>query len=406
MSDTAMKMPDAHPWGDIPITAEGRSALNSALTNSPEWPALRDIYGVSTATILKDQRLWACHHLAIDAPAILAKAQGETTAAAQATAAAAQMAAPVPAPAPAPAFPAMAMDSSNPMALLQAAIAGIAGQAMNPEQIALVVEAKIQDALAKIPSIKIEVKTGDSVQAIEGLHHARFPTLMKAAAARQSDGYHPNIWLAGPTGSGKTHAARAVAKGLGLDFSFHGAMGMAFELVGYKDAGGVYHPTEFRRIFENGGVILLDECDAYDANATLALNAALANGMASFPDGLVKRHPDCVIIAAGNTWGGGGTAEYVGRAKIDAAFLSRFPVNIAWDYDLALEVQLSGNEQWALRVQNARMKAREKGLKVVIDPRITYAGAALIASGFTPNEAAAETYLAKLTTEQRTMIGE
>lgn len=397
MSDTftTEKMPSEHHFGDITITGEQRSALNAALTEHPGWQALRERYNVSTATILKDQRLWACQQLGIDVGAILNSTGDETAATVTMAATPPHTFAPVP-----------PMDSNNPMALLSAAIAGIAGQAMRPEQIAAVVDEKINAALSKIPAIRIEVKSGDAVNAVEGMQHAKFQTLLRAACARQADGYHPNIWLAGPTGSGKTHAAKMVAKAMGLDFSFHGAMGMSFELTGFIDAGGKYHPTEFRRIFENGGVILLDECDGYDANATLALNAALANGMASFPDGLVKRHPDCVIIAAGNTWGTGATADYVGRAKIDAAFLSRFPVCIAWDYDLALEVALSGNEQWALRVQNARMKAREKGLKVVIDPRITYAGAALIAAGFKPDEAAAETYLAKLTAEQRKQIGE
>jgi cobaltochelatase CobS len=70
--------------------------------------------------------------------------------------------------------------------------------------------------------------------------------------------------------------------------------------------------------------------------ALLAFNAALANGVAAFPDGSIKRHPETVIIAAANTWGFGGDANYIGRAKLDAAFLDRF-VTLAWGYDEDLE---------------------------------------------------------------------
>lgn len=389
-------IPTAHPWQNLSISATARNALNSALMGHERWPEIRTKYACNMATLVRDERLAICHELGIDVPTIVASVNAETPPGDTATAT------PAPAPVKVEFTPAPAGDA---MANLASAIAAIAGQQINPDQIGAIVESKIASALAKVPSIRIEVQAGDSVNVLEGHNHATLPTLVKAAASRGSDGFHPNIWLSGPTGSGKTHAAKQVAKALGLEFSFHGAMGMSHELMGYCDANGNYHATEFRRIFEGGGVILLDECDAWDSNATLALNAALANGLASFPDKLVKRHPDCVVIAAGNTWGSGATADYVGRAKIDAAFMSRFPVKIAWDYDIHLETMLSGNEPWAKRVINARMKAREKGLKVVIDPRQTYAGAALIANGFTPDEAAKLTYLAALTTEQRNMIG-
>jgi cobaltochelatase CobS len=151
-------------------------------------------------------------------------------------------------------------------------------------------------------------------------------------------------------------------------------------------------------------VYLFDEVDASDNSALLALNAALANGTATFPDCQITRHPDCIVIATANTWGFGATADYVGRSKIDAAFLSRFPVRIHWDYDSALEVAISGNESFARRVIAARERARTHGIKVIIDPRASQAGAALIAAGFKPDEAADMTYLANLTPEHRKLV--
>jgi MoxR-like ATPase len=110
------------------------------------------------------------------------------------------------------------------------------------------------------------------------------------------------------------------------------------------------------------------------------------------------------VIATANTWGLGATADYVGRSKIDAAFLSRFPVRIHWDYDSALEVAISGNESFARRVIAARERARTHGIKVIIDPRASQAGSALIAAGFKPDEAADMTYLANLTPEHRKLV--
>ena len=109
------------------------------------------------------------------------------------------------------------------------------------------------------------------------------------------------------------------------------------------------------------------------------------------------------FIACANTYGLGGTADYVGRSRIDAAFLSRF-VKLAWDYDAALEIALSGNEMWSQRVISARARARVNGLKIMITPRDSQAGAALIEAGFSYDEAADMTYLAGLSIEQRKQI--
>lgn len=299
---------------------------------------------------------------------------------------------------------------------ITAGIVGKAGEAICADYVRRIDESetriaqKVHEITAELvrnlPVTRIEIaKPGEQAREVEGHKHPAFLTLARAAASRMGNGYAPNIWLAGPAGSGKTHAAHQLADALQRPFLHNGALSMAHELLGFIDAAGNYHRTAFRDAYENGGVYLFDEVDGSDNAALLALNAALANGHAQFPDGPIKRHPDCLIIATANTWGAGATAEYVGRAKIDAAFLSRFPVRIAWDYDAALEKALAGQfPAWAQRVQRAREKARAAGLKVLIDPRCTQAGAALLAAGFEPDEAASVTYLANLTPEQRRMI--
>jgi MoxR-like ATPase len=276
---------------------------------------------------------------------------------------------------------------------------------MDEQRIAAIVDQRINHALAGIPSLRIEVKGGDGVtREVEGHQHPKFKQLLMACTARRVGNRPLNVWISGPAASGKTYAAQQVAKAMGLKFYFHASVTASFEVLGWKDAGGTYHRTHFRDAFEHGGVILLDEVDGWDANATMALNAALENGLCAFPDAIVERHADCIVIAAGNTWGLGATADYVGRNKLDGAFLDRFHVRLDWQYDVALEIAISGNEKWTRRVQAARERARAAGLKVLITPRASQAGAALIEAGMTMDEAAELTYLANLTKEQRKMV--
>ena len=292
--------------------------------------------------------------------------------------------------------------SSTEPAIVPALADKIATPGLDVDAIKKLIRAETKD----LRVLKIEiVRDGDKVATLTGLQHNLMPLLLKAAASRQVDGYHPNIWLAGPPGSGKTHAARALSLALCDDFQFNGALSMAHEVLGFVDAAGKYHETAFYRGFIARMGYLFDECDGSDNAPLLALNAALANGHAMFPMGLRERHIDSLIIAGANTFGLGATADFVGRTKIDAAFLDRFPVKIFWDYDATLETAICGNAEWSRRVQRARAAARSNGLKVMITPRASIAGAALIASGFSSNDAAKLTYHASLTADQIRMVG-
>ena len=156
---------------------------------------------------------------------------------------------------------------------------------------------EIVDKVSARTAITVKVQTPSGEIKDCGLQHKQFPVLLKAVVARV------NVWLAGPSASGKTTAAQNVAKSLGLPFLYTGAVGDPYALNGYNDANGKYVRTPFRDAWENGGVFLWDEVDASDPNALLAFNAALANGTAPFPDGCIPKHKDCVLIAAANTWG-------------------------------------------------------------------------------------------------------
>jgi MoxR-like ATPase len=106
-----------------------------------------------------------------------------------------------------------------------------------------------------------------------------------------------------------------------------------------------YVESDFVRLYRNGGVFLLDECDALDGNVAMTLNNALAgsgfnNELIIDGNTFVPRHPDFVCIAAANTFGTGATAVYAGRERLDEAFLDRFRAGrIAMDYDREFERQ-------------------------------------------------------------------
>ena len=76
-----------------------------------------------------------------------------------------------------------------------------------------------------------------------------------------------------------------------------------------------YQRSQFVEFYEEGGVFLLDEIDAADANVFLVLNQALANGHLPVPNRIgspqAMRHQDFVLIAAANTFGNGANRMYV-----------------------------------------------------------------------------------------------
>jgi len=228
--------------------------------------------------------------------------------------------------------------------------------------------------------------------------------------AKDHRGFRLNIWLTGPTGSGKTTAAENVAKALSLPFGTDGSLDADYKVLGFRDANGNVISTQFLDIYENGGVYVADEIDNWLPSALLSLNAALANGYCTSPRGLIRRHPDACVIACANTWGLGATNEYVGRAKQDAASLDRFQPKIDWPVDERLEAALAEAQdpavgpEWHKTVLEARRKAAAQGLRIIISPRATFAGIALLAAGFTEADVIAMTIAAGLSPEQQRAI--
>jgi cobaltochelatase CobS len=376
----------------VSLSAEQRTALRRAIASHAQWPAYRAERNITTADLTSSLCLEVAARFDIDVSAVIAAvpAKDESTG--------------FPATViPAPVMTAAPADKSAALAALEALLS----PAIDEARIEAIVTAKLKAALEGQSLVKIELTRADGTTwQSDGSQHPLFEKLLRMLSCRQTNGLVPNVWIAGPTGSGKTHAAEQAAKAMGVPFYFNGALSMAHELLGFVDAAGNYHTTPFRQAFEHGGAYLFDEVDASDNSCLMSLNAALANGVASFPDSAtpVKRHKDFICMGAANTFGQGATAEFIGRSKIDAAFLSRFPGKLYWTYDVALEQAIYGNAAWAKHVQAARARAQAAGLKIVIDPRHTQAGAAYIAGGMSFAETAEITYLAGLSADQIKLV--
>ena len=163
-----------------------------------------------------------------------------------------------------------------------------------------------------------------------------------------------NVYLFGASGAGKTTTAIQISKALGLKrlACYSCSAGMSESIFTgrprYNISNGEmgFLTTEFIEIWENGGLILLDEFDAIDGNCAIVLNSALANGWLHVPNRTdnpkAQRHKDCYVLGAGNTDGcGNGSRIYAGRNKLDGATLDRFTA-LRFDYDAKLEKKLSG----------------------------------------------------------------
>lgn len=283
--------------------------------------------------------------------------------------------------------------------------------AQKAEQITARVDAEVSTILELVEETKtmikatqkIEVVTERGSKILDGLQHFKFPTILKMVSA----GVLP--MLVGPAASGKTTIAEQIASALDLPFYAQsvGSQTTMSHLMGFLDGHGVYRDTAFRKAYEGGGIFLLDEMDAGNANVLVSLNAALAGNWCSFPDGMVKRHQDFVCIAAANTFGQGANRVYMGRNQLDAATLDRFAI-IEFPVDEDLEGSIvsvfAHGKRWHNAVKRVRTHANAHTWHVVISPRATIKGARLLDVGLSLNEVIEMTLFNGATTDQRNTI--
>lgn len=367
----------------IRVTSEARSALRTAIKNASGWTsAFRNRHGFSFATMSRTDYFKAAELLGLDAEAII-KGANESPRAANPKAEKARAVFNEPAPMPVPAQDwndprdadnlemlnrvdhaeaekHKAMERVNKLADASGdarinKIAAMLGEMLATPQIdrnaveeiidAKLAEIKLPEAAPRVLEIKIADKP---VVKLDGHKHPLFEDVLSLVAQGE------NVMLKGPAGCGKTYLASMVARAMNSRFgSISGSAGVSEaqltgRLLPTGDGGKFeYTASQFVEIYENGGMFLFDEMDAFDPNCLLTINMATANGgfdiearAASGLNAHVSRHEDTRLIAATNTFGTGADALYVGRAQLDAATLDRWYI-LEMDYDRVFEASLA-----------------------------------------------------------------
>lgn len=222
-----------------------------------------------------------------------------------------------------------------------------------------------------------EIKIGDLPTKDVGRQHSTFPVLATMVAAGV------NVFLRGEAGSGKSSALHPLAELLGVP-AYALSVGLQTtksDLLGFVDANGNYQESFIYKAYKYGGICLIDEIDAGHAGVMTIINALTANNHAGFPNGeMVERNAKCYFIAAGNTFGRGADAQYIGRNQLDAATLNRFAY-LEWLTDWAFVAEICGNPAWSKRVKAIHDAAETLGLRVIVGARAAINGARLLAAG-------------------------
>lgn len=361
-----------------------RASVRKALVKAGGWKEYIAKQGGNIAALNKDQLFDACDALGVNVADVLSAA-GEATKAA-------------------------AKDVFD----KPAANHGSAG-VIDWQRIRTIAREECERRLEPVETVRtIVIENGKTHDTSKLVKHPNFDTLLATTACRDFSGNRFSVYLFGPTGTGKTYACKQLAELLGLPFYFHSTALEAYDLAGYEKVSGEIATTPFLTAFEFGGVCLLDEMDRYDAKALTVINAALANGRMTKPDGTqITRHPDFICVGAGNTNGNGATHEYSAAENLDKSTLSRFTC-LPWGVVPEIEDQIAASKAdnpalaaiWIAEIRAARAGFDRLGLPDMADQRAIEAGANLLAAGIAPEMVRDMTYLAGLSSEQRAAMVE
>lgn len=274
------------------------------------------------------------------------------------------------------------MDANAQLAEAIKAIAGQSAGAVDIEQVKAIVAKEVEKAtLPKVVQIEVKLPTKSEPNKV-GLQHYRFDELLNLVNNKVP------VMLTGDAGSGKTYGAKSVAKALDLDFrivSFNNEMSLG-RTMGFMNANGQYVRTAVRDMYENGGVLILDEFDSANPNVAMALNNLLDGEEYTFDDAQVSRHPEFRYVACTNTYGKGANKKYNARNKMDDATMDRF-IYMDWGYDEQLERNIFGNTRATEVVFKIRENANKMGMNGLVTPRRTREVNKMVSIGFSIRDA-------------------
>ncbi len=196
-------------------------------------------------------------------------------------------------------------------------------------------------------------------------------------------------FLYGAPGAGKSHLAIQIADDMKLDCILCSCSNDMFksELLGsVSPISGNYYATAFRKAWEHGGVILLDEVALAAGAFVNLLNSALAQKELRFPDGRrVKMHENTFILFADNSAGYGNDPLFPERQDLGTAFRDR-PAFIEFRYDERLELSILTSRfksqeraaRFHLAIKGMRLELAKLAVPVFASPRFAYESAELM----------------------------
>lgn len=190
-----------------------------------------------------------------------------------------------------------------------------------------------------------------------------------------------NIWLVGPAGCGKSTITRMIANELNIPYYCIscGVGTSASEFIGYKYPER--QSTKFAEYYAKKSIILIDEMTALDPSVAQILNSALANDEIETTTGLVKRHPECVIIATSNTFGNGADRQYVANNQLDSSTIDRFIGGII-EVDYSKEYESQYDPEVVKYVNELRSIIKVNHIRRVCSTRMIQTAHKLKTAGF------------------------
>jgi len=280
----------------------------------------------------------------------------------------------------------------------------------------------VEERLAAITQpTRLEIKKGRKIEPLTPpgvVDHRMLPQFMRTIGALNAKGAPLNAQAIGPAGTGKTAMGERlfeVLKAVGFWDNMDGLPDCATviscneemqpsDLVGrvsprfFDDKSGAkagswaFFEGPALEQFKRPGLLILDEMDTLNPATGSGLNAALANGYITDPDGVRHfRHPRCVVYATANTRGDGATRDYTASHTASLAFLDRFAgARLEVDFDPAIEEAIASPEI-VRRIREMRRVAEEQRMsRTVLSYRALSAAEALHQAGWTPEQACAQ----------------
>jgi cobaltochelatase CobS len=159
--------------------------------------------------------------------------------------------------------------------------------------------------------------------------------------------------------------------------------------------------------YEGGGIFLLDEVDAADANMMLSINTGLANQYLNLPNRNEKpraeRHADFVCIATANTVGRGATRMYL-RNQLDESTIDRFRIGIVeMEYSREVETILCPNLTLRNRLWSIREKIARSGVRRIMSTRFLEDAQVMLDNGWMVADIV-DTYFSGWTDEEKAKV--